>query len=181
LFVAQKFERDKFMHKLALLIVVALFPSSAFACGGAPVCTVVDPTGTPLNVRSGPNGKILSTLKKGSQVQFLEHKEENGKKWALISKYGEDGGWLFADYLKCSGEDEYGKICTVADPTGTPLNIREEPNGAIYGTYDNGVRVRPYDEKTVKGKKWVAVERLAEDNAAGWVFDPYLKCEEDEG
>ena len=26
-----------------------------------------------------------------------------------------------------------------------------------------------------------AVERLAEDNAAGWVFDAYLKCEEDEG
>ena len=25
------------------------------------------------------------------------------------------------------------------------------------------------------------VERIADDNAIGWVFDPYLKCEEDEG
>lgn len=169
------------MRKVAVFFIAITIPSFALACGGAPVCTVVDPTGTPLNVRSGPNGKVLSTLKKGAKVQFIEHKEKNGKKWALISKYGEDGGWLFAAYLKCNGSDEYGKICTVADPTGTPLNIREEPNGDIYGTYENGVRVRPYDEKTVKGKKWVAVERLAEDNAAGWVFDPYLKCEEDEG
>jgi uncharacterized protein YgiM (DUF1202 family) len=169
------------MRKFALLMIGMLAPSLAFACGGAPVCTVTDPTGTPLNVREGANGKILSTLKKGSKVQFIEHQEENGKKWALISKYGEDGGWLFAQYLKCTGEDEYGKICTVADPTGTPLNIREEPNGSIYGIYENGVRVRPYDEKTVNGKIWVAVERLAQDNAAGWVFDAYLKCEEDEG
>ncbi|MGL4490047.1 MAG: SH3 domain-containing protein [Rhizobiaceae bacterium] len=169
------------MRGFAFALAVSLTPSLVFACEGTPVCTVVDPTGTPLNVRAGPNGKILSTLKKGSKVQFIEHREESGKKWALISKYGEDGGWLFAAYLKCEGADQYGEICTVADPTGTPLNVREEPNGAIYGTYENGVRVRPYEEKTVKGKKWVAVERFAEDNTAGWVFDPYLKCEEDEG
>ena len=67
------------------------------------------------------------------------------------------------------------------DPTGTPLNIREEPNGRILGTWQNGVRVRPYEEKKVHGKTWYAVERLADDNTIGWVFDPYLKCEEDEG
>jgi hypothetical protein len=40
---------------------------------------------------------------------------------------------------------------------------------------------RRYEEKRLDGKKWIAVERLAEDNKAGWVYDPYLKCEEDGG
>lgn len=155
--------------------------SSAFTCGGAPVCTVIDPTGTPLNVRSGPNGKILGTLKKGELVEFNEHKEVNGKKWALVSKFSEASGYVFGDYLKCKGTDDIGKICTIADPTGTPLNIREQPNGPILGTWDNGIRVRPFNEVIVKGKKWYGVERLAQDNAIGWVFDPYLKCEEDDG
>ena len=168
--------------RLALFAaILAITANQALACDGNPICTVVDPTGTPLNVRTGPNGKILSTLKKGSKVEFIEHQEKNGKKWALVSKYGEAWGYVFGDYLNCSGSDEMGKICTVKDPTGTPLNIREEPNGKILGTWENGVRVRPYEEVKLKGKTWFAVERFADDNKAGWVFDDYLKCEEDAG
>jgi hypothetical protein len=173
--------KGRAMRKIVLAFVFSILATSAVPCGGPPVCTVVDPTGTPLNVRDGPNGKILSRLKKGSMVEFIEHREQNGKKWALVAKYGEAWGYVFGDYLKCIGSDEMGKICTVADPTGTPLNIREEPNGPILGTWEIGVRVRPYEEKILNGKKWFAVERLAEDNEAGWVFDPYLACEEDEG
>jgi uncharacterized protein YgiM (DUF1202 family) len=170
------------MCVLCLAAAIFLSASSvAHACGGAPVCTVIDPTGTPLNVRSGPNGKILGTLKKGELVEFNEHKQVKGKKWALVSKFSEASGYVFGDYLKCKGRDGIGKICTVADPTGTPLNVRESPDGDIYGTWQNGIRVRPFEEVTVKGKKWYGVERLAEDNAIGWVFDPYLKCEEDDG
>jgi uncharacterized protein YgiM (DUF1202 family) len=166
---------------LPALAICLTLSASAIACDGPPVCTVIDPTGTPLNVRSGPNGKILGTIRKGALVEVNEHKDLNGKRWALVSKYGEAWGYVFGAYLKCKGADDVGKICTVADPTGTPLNIREEPNGAILGTWENGVRVRPYEEKIDKGKKWYAVERFADDNKAGWVFDLYLKCEEDEG
>jgi hypothetical protein len=169
------------MRRIALALAFNLVGLSAFACDGPPVCTVVDPTGTPLNVRAGPNGEILSTLKRGAKVEVVEHKDHDGKRWALVGKYSEAWGYVFGAYLKCEGEDEMGRICTVADPTGTPLNIREEPNGRILGTWDNGVRVRPYEEKQLNGKVWYAVERLAGDNAIGWVFDPYLKCEEDEG
>jgi hypothetical protein len=77
--------------------------------------------------------------------------------------------------LACEGPP----ICTVVDPTGTPLNVREEPNGTILGTWDNGVRVRPYESVTHNGKTWRAVERFSDDNAIGWVFDPYLNCAED--
>ena len=169
------------MRRTILAASLCLITVPALACDGPPVCTVVDPTGTPLNVREGPNGKILSSLKKGAMVEVIEHKDHDGKKWALVGKYAEAWGYVFGAYLKCEGQDDYGKICTVADPTGTPLNIREEPNGKILGTWDNGVRVRPYEEKTHSGKIWYAVERIADDNAIGWVFDPYLKCEEDEG
>lgn len=163
-----------------LLVPLLMSPAAALACGGPPVCTVVDPTGTPLNVREGPNGPILTSLKRGALVEIVEHREHEGSRWALVGSYAEAWGWVFGAYLVCSGEDAMGRICTVADPTGTPLNVREEPNGPILGTWDNGVRVRPYEERTHNGKLWYAVERLAEDNAIGWVYDPYLKCEEDE-
>ena len=70
-------------------------------------------------------------------------------------------------------------LCAVQDPTGTPLNVREQPNGAIYGQFRNGVKVRLIERKDHNGKAWALVERWSEDNVAGWVFDPYLKCEED--
>jgi len=168
------------MRKILILTASILVGASqALACGGPPVCTVVDPTGTPLNVRDGPNGKILATLKRGSIVEVIDHRTASGDRWALVASYAEAWGWVFGAYLACAGRDELGKICTVADPTGTPLNIREEPNGTILGTWDNGVRVRPYDQKTVNGKVWYAVERFADDNERGWVFDAYLACEED--
>ena len=169
------------MRRTILAASLCLTVTSALACDGPPVCTVVDPTGTPLNVREGPNGKILSSLKKGALVEVIEHKDHDGKKWALVGKYAEAWGYVFGASLKCECDDDYARVCTVADPTGTPLNIREQPNGKILGTWDNGVRVRPYEEKTHNGKVWYAVERIADDNAIGWVFDPYLKCEEDEG
>jgi hypothetical protein len=165
---------------IASLIVLGLTIPVALACGGPPICTVIDPTGTPLNVRSSPNGEIVSTLRKGTKVEVITHEEHDGKRWAQIAHFGADYGYVFGNYLKCEGEDDYGKICTVADPTDTPLNVREAPNGAIMGTWNDGVRVRPYEEVTHEGKLWYAVERFADDNAVGWVFDPYLGCEEDE-
>lgn len=162
------------------VLALALAVPAAIACDGPPVCTVVDPTGTPLNVRSGPNGVILASLERGEKVEIVEHKEAGGQRWALVANYTNAWGYVFGDYLICDGADEIGPICTVADPTGTPLNVREEPNGAILGTWENGVRVRPYEEvKAANGKTWYAVERFADDNAIGWVFDPYLSCEED--
>ena len=117
------------MHRIVLALAFNLVGLAAIACDGPPVCTVVDPTGTPLNVRAGPNGAILSTLKRGAKVEVVEHKDHDGKRWALVGKYSEAWGYVFGAYLKCEGEDQMGRICTVADPTGTPLNIREEPNG----------------------------------------------------
>ena len=52
-------------------------------------------------------------------------------------------GWVYSPYLKCY---VYAN-CVVADPTGTPLNIRSLPNGGkIMGTIQNGVPVMIKDE-----------------------------------
>jgi uncharacterized protein YgiM (DUF1202 family) len=164
----------------AALVFAPVFAIPAQACDGPPVCTVVDPTGTPLNVRSGPNGKILSTLRKGSKVEVVEHTDHKGKRWARVAKFQDATyGWVFEAYLKCKPDKDNAPLCTVQDPTGTPLNVRAEPGGEIVGSWMNGIKVRQSERQMYKGKPWVSVERIADDNVVGWVFDPYLKCEED--
>ena len=66
------------------------------------------------------------------------------------------------------------------DPTGTLLNVRREPNGPVIGAFRDGERVRRYGESIEKnGRVWVQVARAPWDNALGYVFDAYLKCEEE--
>src|SRR5688572_16419258 len=110
---------------LTACFFVALTIPVALACEGPPVCTVVDPTGTPLNVRTGPNDTIIGALKNGMKIEVIEHQEADGQRWALVASYSSAWGYVFADYLDCSGSDEYGEICVVKDPTGTPLNVRD--------------------------------------------------------
>jgi Bacterial SH3 domain len=190
------------MTRLASIGVAALLAAGfqtapAFACGGPAVCTVKDPTGTPLNVRASPKGKILANLKNGQKVEIVDHQDIKGKRWARVGKYYEgeletelDAGWVFAGYLSCKGDvkalpddfsaDATGEItCTVKDPTGTPLNVRAAPGGEIGSTVRNGTVLRASLMKTHKGKPWVYVAKWGADNAIGWVFDPYLQCEED--
>jgi hypothetical protein len=164
----------------AAIAVLAVGP--AIACGGPPVCTVVDPTGTPLNVRAKPAGKILANLRNGQEVVVIDHADVRGQRWAHVSKFEYmEPGWVFASYLKCGPKKgDEAPLCVVKDPTGTPLNIRAEAAGDIVGNVANGTRVRVFDRATHNGQGWVQVEKWDEDNTAGWVFDPYLKCEEDE-
>jgi hypothetical protein len=118
----------------------------------------------------------------------VEHKS---KLWARVARFdarssvlNEESGYLFAAYLECDGDvaqasDDLTVRCTVADPTGTPLNIRDQPGGSITGTVRNGEVVRVFGSKLRNGKRWAHAYRSADDNAVGWVFDDYLKCEED--
>ncbi|HAH09141.1 MAG TPA: hypothetical protein DCL48_03465, partial [Alphaproteobacteria bacterium] len=112
------------VRQVAVIIagVVALGLQPAAACDGPPVCTVVDPTGTPLNVRSGPNGKILSTLRKGSKVEVIDHQTHKGQRWARVAKFQEASfGWVFGAYLSCKSDGaDNAPLCKVTDPTGTP-------------------------------------------------------------
>lgn len=165
--------------------------SAALACGGAPICTVKDPTGTPLNIRQSPSGKVIGTAKNGTKLEFIDHQTINGQKWARVGRYDAassaldvDSAYVFGPFLKCekpmaSAMPDATVLCTVADPTGSPLNLRTDANGQIVGTVRNGTKLRVNTVKTVDGKPWAMVERMGSDNAVGWVFDANLKCEQD--
>jgi uncharacterized protein YraI len=68
------------------------------------------------------------------------------------------------------------QTCIVNDPTGTPLNVRARPNGAILGALHNGAAVQVlqviYDNG---GRAWANIAPLGA-GARGWVFGSYLTC-----
>ena len=77
--------------------------------------------------------------------------------------------------------------CAVTDPTGTPLNIRETPNGEIIGRVTNGAGVRvvntSFDER---GRPWVLIRprgagvleaaRSGTSQVVGWVYREFVSC-----
>jgi hypothetical protein len=66
--------------------------------------------------------------------------------------------------------------CTVADPTGTPLNIRAAPQGNILRTIHNGVRVSAVEAKNdYKGSSWSRIMD-GQGNSLGWVITRFLDC-----
>lgn len=182
----------------AFPLVLLATTGVALACGGAPICTVADPTGTPLNIRLSPNGPVVGAAKNGTELVFVEHREFDGKLWALVERFesGElaadfDGAWVFGAYLECAGTtiglpaEPYASAvdpiaCKVADPTSTPLNTRDAPGGEVFATLRNGTTVRAIAQTQHGGNQWVYVEKWTGDNAVGWVFDDYMACAEEE-
>jgi hypothetical protein len=71
-------------------------------------CTVNDPTGTPLNVRATPNGKIVGTLTNGTVLTVTDSFPSNGKTWAYVTTYDDHRpvGWVFRDFLDCNQAQE---------------------------------------------------------------------------
>jgi hypothetical protein len=64
------------------------------------VCTVADPSGTPLNVRSQPkpNGSILGALNNDTSVVV---KERRGQWASIVPESAGKSGWVWAEYLSC--------------------------------------------------------------------------------
>ncbi|MBL8587609.1 MAG: SH3 domain-containing protein [Methylobacteriaceae bacterium] len=70
-----------------------------------------------------------------------------------------------------------GELCRVADPTGTPLNVRTAPNFKIVGALRNGTRVEILQVvRGDDGKQWAFIADAADGRAHGWVFRSYLDC-----
>ncbi len=87
---------------LALLTILAL--ASASPAGAQSRCKVMDPTGTPLNLRAAPDGKIVGTLSNGAFVSVVkEGVGADGKPWAYIARYQDDValGWVFREFIAC--------------------------------------------------------------------------------
>jgi hypothetical protein len=86
------------MRKLAIAALTLGLVGHAHA---APIsCVVADPSGTPLNVRTGPMGSILGALNNDTVVLLSSMTVTNGKKWAKVIPVGAGKpGWVYFDYL----------------------------------------------------------------------------------
>jgi hypothetical protein len=73
------------------------------------------------------------------------------------------------------GQADAKTFCTVADPTGTPLNVRTKPMGTILGALNNDTSVMLDDLTVVNGDKWAKVITLGKGKS-GWVYFNYLDC-----
>jgi hypothetical protein len=70
-------------------------------------CIVADPTPTPLNARTAPNGRIIATLKNGQPVTIIDRADdERIRQWVYVSdpETGQPIGWVFRSYIVCKGE-----------------------------------------------------------------------------
>ena len=76
---------------------------------------------------------------------------------------------------KVSAQTEWG-VCSVDDPTGTPLNVRAKPNGRVLTTVRNGTLV-DIDSGTSMSK-WARIRfDRGRKRITGWVLRDYLSCQ----
>jgi uncharacterized protein YraI len=83
---------------------------------------------------------------------------------------------LLGCWLATMATSAWAQYCTVTDPTGTPLNVRVQPNGPILGALHNGTTVQVLQTTVdASGRPWVFVAPQ-EAGKNGWVFGAYLTC-----
>jgi hypothetical protein len=91
------------MRRLAVA-AVALAVSVNAAAAADERCKVTDPTGTPLNLRDKPNGKVIGTLKNGTLVSITEYADDTkGRPWVDVADYKTKKvlGWVFREFISC--------------------------------------------------------------------------------
>jgi Bacterial SH3 domain len=89
-----------------LPIAVAIIATIISVAKAEDVCKVTDPTGTPLNVRSTPNGQIVGTVRNDTEVYIEEvANDDKGQPWGRVSVKSEDKkkvlGWVIREFISC--------------------------------------------------------------------------------
>jgi hypothetical protein len=67
-------------------------------------CVVSDPTGTRLNIRDIPNGKIVGKLKNGTTVYTdNDMYDTQNRNWieVKLTRRGKAKGWVIGEFLDC--------------------------------------------------------------------------------
>ncbi|MFT3742898.1 MAG: hypothetical protein QM785_01265 [Pyrinomonadaceae bacterium] len=96
------------MFAAAVLFGLTAMPSSASATTAATVlplfqdnCVVTGNNNTPLRVRSAPNGRILGSLKVGSQIKAWGlTQDRSGVDWTKIS-WKKGYAWVATEFISC--------------------------------------------------------------------------------
>lgn len=71
------------------------------------------------------------------------------------------------------------EVCKVTDPTGTPLNVRDKPNGQVINILKNGREV--YIQEIIRdrqGRPWARVSGYYRGRYRewGWIFREFISC-----
>jgi len=91
------------MRKLFFAAPMLLLALGASAMA-QPRCRVMDPTGTPLNVRTGPGGTIMTALPNGVLVAVVEQVQDaKGRAWVHIKTLDDNVtlGWVYREFISC--------------------------------------------------------------------------------
>lgn len=105
------------MSKFTVL-TISLLATTIGMCAGAPsqaqggdipsgrACRVTDPTGTPLNARLQPNGKIVNRIRNGRTVYAQSIASDNeGKPWVLVAAKDRGNykilGYVLREFVSC--------------------------------------------------------------------------------
>jgi hypothetical protein len=96
------------MHKtiFASGIAIAAILAALTLPAAASDCRVADPTGTPLNIRDKPNGRIVATARTGDLIQVYDNEDQfdnEGRRWYHVglSTSAAPDGYAFARYIRC--------------------------------------------------------------------------------
>ena len=112
-----------------------------------------------LNVRNNPNGAVVGSLPKGTQVVVYE--ERDG--WSRIG----DGKWVSSSYLAYSAVSSVNSSKTMYVSTNSAnLNVRDNPNGNITGSLAKGTAVNVVETRD----GWARIT----SPKVGWVSMQYL-------
>jgi hypothetical protein len=82
--------------------------------------------------------------------------------------------------IASAGLTIYAQRCEVTDSTGTPLNIRNKPNGRVVGKLRNGTVLWQEDYLyDSMGREWlkVGIYRGKKYTVLGYVLKDLLSCE----
>jgi hypothetical protein len=101
------------MKKLLLATVMMaaiVSPALAFKGNAAPppACYINDRINPPANVRTRPNGVIITTLPNGEHVRVIDQMREYDGLWDFVMNAGEGGaldnpqGWVFDQLIRCN-------------------------------------------------------------------------------
>lgn len=116
-------DAGSFIRRLGFIALLALFLWSPSSTVFAAECVVADPTGTPLNYRLSPGGKVGGTLPNGLTVVMTDSEEG---KWVQVALFrGDYIGYVYKDYLNCRAfrqDGTYPLILSLAEARGLGLN-----------------------------------------------------------
>ena len=87
-----------------IVLIAALLFASGSAIADETKCRILDPTGTPLNVRTAPQGRVIGNLPNDMLVSVVDRAVDGtGKAWVYISKVtdGKPIGWVFRKFISC--------------------------------------------------------------------------------